>query len=48
VCQWRSVQKYTDHQDQRTFLPCLVDFVSMMMLIVDSIYDCVLIMSTID
>ena len=22
VCQWRSVQKYTDHQDQRTSLPC--------------------------
>ena len=22
VCQWRSVQKYTDHQGQRTSLPC--------------------------
>ena len=22
VCQWRSVQTYTDHQDQRTSLPC--------------------------
>ena len=24
VCQWRSVQKYTNHQDQRTFLPLII------------------------